>query len=107
MARINLAFFLISTKVSSLFVQLQVFRYLLLVEMLGVLIDLGLLKLQNLIYPRHLTWLSILVFFTYPSPMEFKVGFLAYLVISSQQYLEYLVYGSVIKAHHGPALFLL
>ena len=39
--------------------------------------------------------------------MEFKVGFLAYLAISSQEYLEYLVYGSVIKVHHGPALFLL
>ena len=44
--------------------QLQIFLQLYLIELLGLLTGLGLLKLQHLIYPRHLAGFDILVFFT-------------------------------------------
>ena len=65
--------------------QLLIFSQLYLIELLGLLTGLGLLKLWHLIYPRLLTWFGMLVFFTNLSLMEFHVRclalFLLFLVI--------------------------
>ena len=60
----NVAFFLISSMVLGLLNQLQIFSQLYLIELLGLLTSLGLLKLWHLIYPRLLTGFGMLVFFT-------------------------------------------
>lgn len=52
------------------------FRQLYLTELLGLLIGLGILELHHLTYPRLLTEIGRLLFFTYPSLKEFQVGFL-------------------------------
>ena len=57
-------FFLISSMVLGLFNQLQIFLQLYLIEPLGLLTGLALLKLKHLIYPRLLTGFGMLVFFT-------------------------------------------
>ena len=49
---------------SGLLDQLQIFSQLYLIELLGLLTGLGLLELWHLIYPRLLTALGMLVFFT-------------------------------------------
>ena len=61
--------------------QLQIFLQFYLIEFLGLLMDLGLLELWHLIYPRLLTWLDMLVFFT--SLMEFQVRYLALFLLFS------------------------
>ena len=63
--------------------QLQIFWQLFLIELLGVLTGLRLLKLQHFIYPRLLTEFGMLVFFTYWSLMEFQVRYLALFLLSS------------------------
>ena len=70
--------FLISSMVLGLLNQLQVFSQLYLIELLGLLTDLGLLELWHLIYPRLLTGFSMLVFFTNLSLMEFQARYLTY-----------------------------
>ena len=55
----------------------QVFSQSHLIELLGLLLSLGLLKLWPLIYPRLLTEFGMLVFFTNLSLMEFQVRCLA------------------------------
>ena len=67
--------------VLGLFDQLQIFLQFYLIEFLGLLMDLGLLELWHLIYPRLLTWLDMLVFFT--SLMEFQVRYLALFLLFS------------------------
>ena len=69
-------FFLISSMVLGLLDQLLIFSQFYLIELLGLLTGLGLLKLWYLIYPRLLTWFDMLVFFTNLSPMEFQVKYL-------------------------------
>ena len=76
-----MVFFLISSMVLGLLDQLQIFLQFYLIEFLGLLMDLGLLELWHLIYPRLLTWLDMLVFFT--SLMEFQVRYLALFLLFS------------------------
>ena len=56
-------FSLISSMVSSLFSQLQIFCQLDLIELLGLLIGLVLLEMQHLIYPWLSTGFGMQVFF--------------------------------------------
>ena len=79
----NLAFFLISSMVLGLLDQLQIFSQSHLIELLGLLTDLGLLELWHLIYPRLLTGFGMLVFFTNLSLMEFQVRYLALFLLFS------------------------
>ena len=55
--------------------QLQIISQLCLIEFLGLLTGLGLLKLWHLIYPRLLTGFGMLVFFTNLSLTEFQVRY--------------------------------
>ena len=55
--------FLISSMVVGLLDQLQIFRQLFLIELLGLLTGLGLLELKVLIYPRLSAGFGMLVFF--------------------------------------------
>ena len=73
----KLTFFLISNMVLGLLDQLQIFSQLYLVELLGLLTSLGVLKLWHLIYPRLFTGFGMLVYFTNLSLMEFQVRYLA------------------------------
>ena len=57
--------------------QLLIFSQLHLIEFLGLLTALGLLELWHLIYPRLLTGLGMLVFFTNLSLMELQLKYLA------------------------------
>ena len=73
----KLTFFLISNMVLGLLDQLQIFSQLYLVELLGLLTSLGVLKLWHLIYPRLFTGFGMLVYFTNLSLTEFQVRYLA------------------------------
>ena len=78
-----MAFFLISSMVLGLLDQLQIFSQLYLIELPGLLTDLGLLELWHLIYPRLLTGFGMLVFFAKLSLIEFYIRYLAlYLLFS-------------------------
>ena len=57
--------------------QLLIFSQLYLIELVGLLTDLGLLELWHLIYPKLLTGFGMPVFFTNLSLMEFQVRYLA------------------------------
>ena len=72
-----MAFFLISRIVLGLLDQLQILRYLYLIELLGFLTGLKLLKLQHLIYPRLSVEFSILVIFTNLGLFVFQARYLA------------------------------
>ena len=72
-----MAFFLIHSMVLGLLDQLQIFRELYLIDLLGLLTGLGLLELKHLIYLRLLTRFGMLVFFANLSLMEFQVRYLA------------------------------
>ena len=84
--------FFISSMVLGLLDQLQIFSQLYLIELLGLLTSLGLLKLWHLIYPRLLAGFSMLVFFTNVSLREFKVRysalFLIFSVIDSSEWFQ-------------------
>ena len=69
--------FLISSMVLGLLDQLQIFRQLYLIELLGLLTGLGLLGLYHLIYPRLLTGFGMLVFFTNLILMEQIFGLIS------------------------------
>ena len=73
----NVVFFLIFSMVLGLLDQLQTFSHLYLIELVGLLRVLVLLKLWHLIYSRLLTRFRILVFFWDLSLMEFQVRYLA------------------------------
>ena len=75
-------FFLISSMVLGLLDHLQIFSQLYLIELLGLLTDLGLLELLQLTYPRLLTGFGMLVYFTNLSLMEFQVKYLAFFLFS-------------------------
>ena len=75
--------FLISSMVLGLLNQLQIFSQLYLIELPGLLIDLGLLELWYLVYPRLLTGFGMLVYFTNLSLMEFQVRYLALFLLFS------------------------
>ena len=63
--------------------QLDIFSQLFLIELVGILTGLGVLKLWHLIYPRLLTGFNMLVFFTNLSFMEFQTGYLALFLLFS------------------------
>ena len=79
----NVTYFLISSIVWGLLDQLQIFWQLYLIELLGCLTCLGLLKLQHLIYPRLLAGFGMLRFFTNLGLIEFQVRYLALLCLLS------------------------
>ena len=72
-----MAFFLISSMVLGFLDQLQIFSQSYLIELIGFLTDLGLLKLYHVIYQRLLTGFDMQVFFTNFSLMQFQVRYLA------------------------------
>ena len=74
--KINLAFFLISNKVSGLLNQLQILQQLYLIEFLGLLMGLGLLKLQYLTYSRFSPGFVMLLGFTKSRLIKFRVRYL-------------------------------
>ena len=76
-------FFLISSMVSGLLDQMQIFLQLQLIQLQGLLTSLGLLDLYHLIYLRLLTEFGMLVFFTNLSLMEFQVKYLALFLLYS------------------------
>ena len=77
-----MVFFLISSMVKDLD-QLQIFSQSYLIELLGLLRDLGLLEMLHLIYPRVLTGFGMLVFLTNLRLMEFQVKHLASFLLFS------------------------
>ena len=79
----NVAFFLISKMVVGLLDQLQIFSLWYLIEFLGLLTGLGLLKLWHLIYPRLLTVSDMVVYFTNLGLGEFQVRYLALFLLFS------------------------
>ena len=66
--------------------QLETFSQLYLIELVGLLTNLGLLQQWHLIYPRLLRGLGMPVFFTNLSLMEFQVRYLASFVLFSVTY---------------------
>ena len=74
--------FLISSMVLGLLDQLLIFPQLYLIELLGLLTGLGLLELWQLIYPRLLTGLGMLIFFTDLRFLGFQVRYLALFLLS-------------------------
>ena len=77
-----MAVFLISSMVSGLLDQPQILTVYL-IELLGHLTVLQLLKLFHLTYPRHLTELGMLAFSTNLSLMKFQVSYLALFLLFS------------------------
>ena len=63
--------------------QLQIFSHLHLIELLGLLTELGLLELWHLIYLRLLTGFCMMVLFSNVSLREFKLGYLALFLLFS------------------------
>ena len=86
--------------------QLLIFSQLYLIELLGLLTGLGLLKLWHLIYPRLLTGFGMLVFFTNLSLMEFQVRYLAlfllFLVIENSSGSGWKVFASISSKYGSP-----
>ena len=78
-----MVFFLISSIVLGLLDQLQIFRQLCLIKLLGLLTGLELLELQHLIYSMLLIEFGMLVFFTNLSLMEFLVRYVALFLLFS------------------------
>ena len=78
-----MVFFLIFSMVLGLLDPLLILAQLYLIELLGLLTGLRLLKLWHLIYPRLLTGFGILVFFTNLSLMECQVRYLALFLLFS------------------------
>ena len=86
----NVAFFLISSMVLGLLDQLLIFSQLYLIELLGLLTDLGLLELWHFIYPRLLTGFGMLAYLTELRLGEFPVRYLAlFLLLSTVNGFEY------------------
>ena len=75
--------FLISSIVLGLLDQLQIFWQLYLIELLGLATGLRLLKLHHLIYPRLLTGVGMMAYFTNVRLMEFQVRYLALFLLFS------------------------
>ena len=73
--------FLISGMDLGLLDQLQIFCQLCLIELLGLLTNLGLLELKHLMYPGLSKEYDMLVFFTNLSLMEFLFRYLGLFII--------------------------
>ena len=79
----NGASFLISSMVKGLSNQLQIFRQLYLIELVGSLIGLGLLEPWHIIYLRLFTGCDMMVFFTNSNIMELQFGSLTLILLFS------------------------
>ena len=79
----NGASFLISSMVKGLSNQLQIFRQLYLIELVGSLIGLGLLEPWHIIYLRLFTGCDMMVFFTNSNIMELQLGYLTLFLLFS------------------------
>ena len=79
----NAASFLISSMVEGLSNQLQIFRQLYLIELVGSLIGLGLLEPWHIIYLRLFTGCDMMVFFTNSNIMELQFGSLTLFLLFS------------------------
>ena len=79
----NGASFLISSMVRGLSNQLQIFRQLYLIELVGSLIGLGLLEPWHIIYLRLFTGCDMMVFFTNSNIMELQFGSLTLILLFS------------------------
>ena len=79
----NGAPFLISSMVKGLSNQLQIFRQLYLIELVGSLIGLGLLEPWHIIYLRLFTGCDMMVFFTNSNIMELQFGSLTLILLFS------------------------
>ena len=79
----NAASFLISSMVKGLSNQLQIFRQLYLIELVGSLIGLGLLEPWHIIYLRLFTGCDMMVFFTNSNIMELQFGYLTLFLLFS------------------------
>ena len=79
----NAASFLISSMVRGLSNQLQIFRQLYLIELVGSLIGLGLLEPWHIIYLRLFTGCDMMVFFTNSNIMELQFGSLTLILLFS------------------------
>ena len=77
-----MVFFLISSMVLGILDHPQIFLELYLMEFLGLLTGLELLKLWHLIYPKLLIGFDILVFFTNLTLMEFRSDIWLYFFFS-------------------------
>ena len=87
--------FLVSSIISGLLDQMQIFLEFYLIELLGLLTGLGLLELLDLIYPRLSTWFCMLV-------TLFLLSFLQVVLDGNTQLkLDFL------KGFHSPTYFLL
>ena len=99
--------FLISRMVLGLLDHLQIFSQLYLIELLGLSVGLGLLKLWHLIYPRLLTGFDTLAFFPNLSLMEFQDKYLTlFLLFSLIDGLEWFWIESLHKNIHLMLQFL-
>ena len=112
-----MAFFLISSVILGLLDQLQIFWQLNLIELLGLLTGLGLVELWYLIYPRLLTGVDMLLFFTNVSLMDLQVRYLVlfclFSVIDNSRWLlmwslhkNIQLMLELVKAVIGPTLYL-
>ena len=79
----NGAPFLISSMVKGLSNQLQIFRQLYLIELVGSLIGLGLLEPWHIIYLRLFTGCDMMFFFTNSNIMELQFGYLTLFLLFS------------------------
>ena len=64
--------------------QPEIFSQLYLIELLGLLIGMGLLKMWHLIYPMLLAGFGMLVFFTNLSVMEFQIRYFTLFLLNRQ-----------------------
>ena len=112
-----MAFFLISSVVLGLLDQWQIFWQLNLIELLWLLTGLGLVELWYLIYPRLLTGIDMLLFFTSVSLMDIQVRYLVLFCLfsvidNSRWFLMWSLHKNIqlklefVKAVIGPTLYL-
>ena len=112
-----MAFFLISSVVLGLLDQRQIFWQLNLIELLWLLTGLGLVELWYLIYPRLLTGIDMLLFFTSVSLMDIQVRYLVLFCLfsvidNSRWFLMWSLHKNIqlklefVKAVIGPTLYL-
>ena len=112
-----MAFFLISSVVLGLLDQRQIFWQLNLIELLWLLTGLGLVELWYLIYPRLLTGIDMLLFFTNVSLMDIQVRYLVLFCLfsvidNSRWFLMWSLHKNIqlklefVKAVIGPTLYL-
>ena len=88
--------------------QLQIFSQSYLIELLGLLTDLVLLKLWHLIHPRLLTGFGMLVYLTNLYLIESQVRYLAlFLLFLVTDSFKWFWMESLHKNIHGHTLFLL